>query len=244
MVLLDPSDTALAAIVHSINATTPVWELGPLSSSWIYVNGSILNGSYVNGYNYNGSTSSIGNTTIVQRKEINDVGTLPLRDFVYLIISVAMVLALLALPNGRYILKIIFGNDARFGSDRPNSSMSEYAFDRELRTIYPPDPPEPLHSYLETIDYLPNKDVSSTDIRECQSMIRKIYALKVDVFNARDVRRANQDIVTGWKAQSTAGLRDVKTLVDKWGQRQDWSLEEKAKVDEIRQRILAIPSDT
>jgi len=240
MVFADPSDVALEATITSINGTIPFWRLGPLSSKWIYVNGSIPKNTYVNGHYYDGSINSINDTIIIQRKEIRNIGTLPLSTFVYLIVSIVVIMALLAMPSCRYIFRLLLGNDKRFGTDRTNGSLSEYAFDRQLREFYPPPGADPLPSYPELVDYDASNDVTSTNIRDCQSMIRKVYALKVDAYNARDVRRAHQDMVAGWKMQATAGLRDVQGTVERWAQRTDWSTEEKRKVDEIRARILTI----
>jgi hypothetical protein len=242
MVLFDPEDTALAAVVRSINATTPAWRLGPLSSTWVFVTDSIPAYSYVNGYYYVDSHSAIGDTVIVQRKEIKGVGTLPLTSFVYLIISAFVILVLIALPNCRYIVRLLLGNDTRFATD--GTAISEFTFGRLVGAFYPRAPRrEPLPSYPEVVDYESSREVSSSDVRECQSMIRRVYALKVKAFNARDVSHANRGIVDGWKVQATAGLKDLQSLADKWSQRRDWSPEEREKVDLIRQRILAIQPD-
>src|ERR1700756_5786943 len=104
MVLFDPSNTALKQIIRSINATTLYWNIDPIPSKWIFVNGSLPNGTEINGYLYNGTAASVPNTTIIQRKEIQNVGTLPLNSFVYLMISVAVIAVLLSLPNCNYIL--------------------------------------------------------------------------------------------------------------------------------------------
>jgi hypothetical protein len=95
------------------------------------------------------------------------------------------------------------------------------------------------------VDSRASETVSATDIRACQSMLRKVYALRVDAYNARDVRRRHVGIVEGWKVQATAGLGEIKGIVKMWADRGDlkWSPEERARVNAIRERILAIQPD-
>lgn len=259
MVYLHPSDRPLIATVNSINATTSSWGLAPLSSEWLFLTGDLPNGTQVGNYfYYNGSVDSVGNWTVVQRKPVGHVGTLPLTSFVYLMISVVVVLALILLPNCKYIVRLLLGGDSRFGTDsisadggikgRNNSSgpLSAYAFDRHLKHFYPPPPPPPLPSYLEVVDPVlsePNKPIRASDIRDCQSMLRKIYGLKVDAFNMRDVRAVNKEVVVERKNQATAGLRDVQGVVEMWALRKDWNDEEKKVVDEIRRRVKGIQPD-
>ncbi|ETI21664.1 hypothetical protein G647_08011 [Cladophialophora carrionii CBS 160.54] len=243
MVLFDPADTALAAVVRSINATTPAWRLGPLNASWVVVTDSIPPGSDVNGHNYSDSHSDIGGTIVVQRKVTNSVGSLPLNSFVYLMISAFVIIVLIALPNCKYIARLLLGKDTRFDTDCPHSAtgISEFTFNRMICGFYPPEPRhEPLPSYLEALDYVPGREVRSSDVRECQSMIRRVYLLKVKVFNAGNVHPANLGIVDDWRLQAKAGLSDIRILADSWAQRHDWSPEEKMKVAQIRQRIMAI----
>ncbi|EXJ56122.1 hypothetical protein A1O7_09053 [Cladophialophora yegresii CBS 114405] len=241
MVLFDPADTALAAVVRSINATSPAWRLGPLNASWVFVTDSIPPNSYVNGYNFSDTSSDLSGTIIVQRKEINSVGTLALHSFVYLMVSAFVVIVLIALPNCKYIAKLLFGEDTRFDTDADRVGITEFTFDRMMRGFYPPEPRhEPLPSYLEALDYMPGREVRSSDVRECQSMMRRVYLLKVKVHNAGNVHPANRGIVDDWRVQARAGLSDIRILADKWAQRQDWSPEERLKVAQIRERIMAI----
>ena len=242
MTELQPS-LPLATIITSVNATTPYWRLGPLPGEWLFYNGSSQqysnNGSsYWYYYQANNSAEPL---VWIKINNITHIGSLQLNSFVYLIISFVVFVLLLLLPNCRYITRLLLGNDRRFGTS--TASNSDYAFDRELKNLYPTEGPEPLPSYPEVLHYHDSKAVRAQDIRECQSMIRKIYALKVDAYNARDVRRANMEIVAEWKMQASAGLRDVKSLVEKWDQRRDWDDYERVKVTAIRQRILAIQPD-
>lgn len=261
MVYLHPSDGILKATVSSINATTSTWGLGPLSSKWLFLTGDLPKDTQVGNYfYYDGSVDSVGDWIVVQRKPVGHVGTLPLTSFVYLMISVMVVLALILLPNCKYIIRLLLGGDSRFGTDsisadgrlkglNNNSTsgpLSAYAFDRHLKHFYPPPQPSPLPSYLEVVDPVlsePSRPIRPSDIRDTQGMLRKIYALKVDAFNARDVRRANQDVVLEWKNQATAGLRDVQGVVEMWARRRDWTDEEKTVVDEIRRRVVGIQPD-
>src|ERR1700761_118019 len=107
MVLLESPDTALTTIINSINATTPTWRLIPFPAQWIFINGTLPNNTIVNGHQFNGSASSLNNIVVVRWREVSSIGTLPLTSFVYLIISVAVVLALLILPNFQYIARIL-----------------------------------------------------------------------------------------------------------------------------------------
>jgi hypothetical protein len=227
------NETSLQGVIDSIDATAAFWRVSPLpDKDWYFINGSLP------------EDSDYGNATVFTWKPMTQLGSISVRSFVYLMISVVVILVLIFLPSCRHVAHLILGNDRRFGTDRTNSRISAHAFDRRLREIYPREPEgNAMPSYPEQLFHQPGRDVSAGDVRECQSMLRQIYGLKINAFNARDVRRGNQEIVTGWKTQATSGLKDLKEIVDRWGQNTNWSARERTKVEEIRRRILAIRPD-
>jgi hypothetical protein len=96
-------------------------------------------------------------------------------------------------------------------------------------------------SYAEKVLRRPGGAVTSQDLRECRELIRSKYALDAWVYNARDIRAHNRDIMDDKKRQSAGALVDIQRTVKGWVEaRAQWSPEEWEMVLRIYQRIQAV----
>lgn len=235
MVLYYADNDALKDMVNWVNESTSLWRLAPLSSSWIFVDAEVPEEEWREGL--------ADNATVFKWQSMSKVGGLPLNTFVYLMITIAVIIFLIWSGNVEKIILALNGRHFNYAPNIHQASTEEHAFRRWLVRHYPPlseDPPFPSH--VETVEKPRGAKVTSDDIRDCQSIIRKVYALKVDAYNARDAYAASQPLVTEMRRKANAGLTEIQSIVEEWvSDETQWKTEEWQKVCEIRRRIRAIP---
>jgi DNA repair exonuclease SbcCD ATPase subunit len=84
------------------------------------------------------------------------------------------------------------------------------------------------------------KMASPGSLRELRELIRTRYALDVEIWGLRMVRRPDRPIVEEMMEKSDAALLEIKKIVQAWdGTEGNWTLSEWEQVQEIRKRILA-----
>ena len=233
MVFFNDSTNVFKDIVDATNSSTYLWRVAPLSSSWVFVNGSLPTDA-------DGLTED---TTIVfEWHDVSKFGILQLNTFIFLMITVGVIIFLLFTDNVRDIVLGLNGKKFNFAPNMRDASTNERAFGKTLETYYPPPPPQaPLPSYTETVEKPHGAQVTSDEIRECQSIIRKVYSLKVDAYNARDAFAPSQPLVADMKRRANAGLAEIQSTVEEWASsRGQWTPQEWAKVGAIRERMRSI----
>lgn len=228
--------------IEAVNLTTGEWRVEPLPSNLTVFNSSVPDNTTINGHVYNGS--AINGTTIIVRFPSTNVGSISMISFIYMIISVGII-GLNAIPFIRWIkeLNSHISSRGRISNSQPRkpSPLSERKFERRLHRIYPTFSQPPQDSYAEKVLRKPGGTVTSQDLRECRELIRSKYALDVWVYNARDVRAHNRDIMDDKKRQSAGALVDIQKTVKGWVEaKAQWSPEEWEMVLMIYQRIQAL----
>jgi len=118
-------------------------------------------------------------------------------------------------------------------------ALTEAQFNQQLRRYYPPAPKKtPLSSYAEPVLGHPNGHCTSQGLREFRELIRKKYALDVEVWNSRFAHEANMPIVDDMKRRSRGATFDMLKSAKRWmDARGEWSIEEWDQVEEINRRI-------
>lgn len=223
--------------VEAVNLTTGEWRVEPLPSNLTVFNSSVPVNTTINGQVYNGS--AINGTTIIVRFPSTNIGSISMISFIYMIISVGII-GLNVIPFIQWTKELT--SRGRISNSQPlkPSPLSERRFERRLHQIYPTFQP-PQDSYAEKVLRRPGGTVTSQDLRECRELIRSKYALDVWVYNARDARAHNRDIMDDKKRQSAGALVDIQRTVKGWVEAKDqWLPEEWEMVLMIYQRIQAL----
>lgn len=221
-------------MVNWVNETTTQWRVAPLSSSWIFIDEKAATEIWVDG---------LSNDTIVfEWTDISKLGALPLNTFVYLIMTFFITIFILMTGQVQNIVRGLSGKIPKYAPNIHEASKSESTFKEWLKKAYPPKPREPpMPSYTETVEKPRGAQVTSEDIRDCQSIIRKVYSLKVDAYNTRDAYAPSQPLVAETKRKANAGLAEIQSTVEAWAtDNTQWSPEEWQKVCQIRNRIRMV----
>jgi hypothetical protein len=230
------SDTnALREMVNSVNKSTSLWRVAPLSSSLVFVDASVSDDTWLDGL--------ADDSVVFKWHSISKLGALPLNTFIYLMITIGVIIFLVVTGNVENIILALNGKKFNYAPNQHEASTNEHAFLRWLRRNYPmPSEEPPLPSYAETVEKPRGAQVTSEDIRDCQSIIRKIYSLKVDAYNAGNAYAANQPLVAEMKRKANAGLAEIQSTVEGWvADQNQWHPDEWEKVCDIRKRIRSIP---
>jgi len=229
------NSTALEDMVNWVNESTSLWRLAPLSSTWIFVDSGVPDEEWQH--------SVADDAVVFKWKSAAKVGGLPLNTFIYLMITIGVIIFLIWSENVQNIILALNGRHFNYAPNIHQASKEETAFRRWLARHYPSPSEEPqFPSHAETVEKTRGAEVTSDDIRDCQSIIRKVYALKVDAYNARDAYAASRPLVAEMRRKANAGLAEIQSVVEEWARDQNqWETEEWQKVCEIRKRIRAIP---
>jgi hypothetical protein len=80
---------------------------------------------------------------------------------------------------------------------------------------------------------------SPNSLRELRELIRTRYALDVEIWDLRMVRRPDRPIVEEMMEKSDSALLEIKKIIQAWdGTEGNWTVREWEQVQEIRRRIL------
>jgi len=228
------------SLLAVVNATTESWGVEPLPANVAYINGTLTNGTILGGCVYNGTTwngTCFNNTVIVQRVQSDNVGSVSLISFIYMIMSLLIIIAMI--PGLIDFIKAVTGHPHPYQPNVSTSTFTERDLKKHLLRHYPPDPEiPPLPSYLEVVHQKPGDKISAQKLRECRELIRAKYALDVEAYSLRDVHYLNQHIVDDKKRRSKGALEDIKRTIEEWTAVKDqWSPEEWKQVEMICKRI-------
>jgi hypothetical protein len=228
--------------IEAVNLTTGEWRVEPLPSNLTVFNSSIPDNTTINGQIYNGS--AINGTTVIVRFPSTNIGSISMIPFIYMIISVGII-GLNAIPFVLWIRDLTghISSRSRISNSQPLRPffLSKREFERRLHQIYPTFAQPPQDSYAEKEVRRPGGTVTSQDLRECRELIRSKYALDAWVYNARDIRAHNRDIMDDRKRRSAGALVDIQRTVKGWVEAEaQWSPEEWEMVQRIYRRIQAV----
>lgn len=127
------SDTgALREMVNSVNESTPIWRVAPLSSSWVFVDASVPNDTWLNGLT--------NDMVVFKWHNISKIGALPLNTFIYLMITVGVIIFLVMTENVERIILALNGKQFNYAPNIHEASTNEHAFLKWLRKHYPRSP--------------------------------------------------------------------------------------------------------
>lgn len=119
-----------------------------------------------------------------------------------------------------------------FKKDRPSSIYSTPAPSTEMNSsqnLQPGDQPA---------DIPHGEKVSSLDIRELNDLIRKRYALDIEIWADRDCMPCDRDLVKANMIRSDAVLEKIKTTVQLWNNCLLWeSMSDWEKLQKIKERL-------
>ncbi|KAN0073480.1 hypothetical protein V8E54_008700 [Elaphomyces granulatus] len=223
--------------IDAINSSTFDWGLQSLPTNLTIFNSSVPNNTYINGQLYNGS--DINGTTVVVRFPSTTVGTLGTTAFVYLIMSLT-ILMLIILPLVGWLRALLDLESSTYRNRLPpvfsqNPSVSERQFGRRLRRLY-----ERLlqRSYVEVVPPGPHDRITPQELRDCRELIRSRYKLDIMIYNASEVY--DQHAVDEQRRQAAGALADLHQMIQGWMDGSDWQPEEWAMVEEIHGRIQRI----
>jgi hypothetical protein len=214
----------------AVNATTEAWRFEPLKSNFTFANGT-LEGA-ING--------TINGTTIINTLSSTTVGSIQLASFIYIIMSVVIIVMLL--PCSVKWIQAASGGGHRFVPLVAMPEFPERIFKSQLRRYYPPLPDaKPIDSYAEAVDHTPTGVVTPEELRKCRKLLRGKYSLDCQIFNLRHVYEPNRHIVENMKRRSDGACSDLHRMVSGWKQARDqWSAEERKLLTEISERISSI----
>jgi hypothetical protein len=220
------------------NATTGEWRFEPLPSNLTFVNGTLKNGTLVNGMIYNGS--AINGTIIIERLSSTTVGSVQLASFIYIIMSILIVLMML--PNSVKWIRAASGHSHRFLPLVATPEFRESLFRSQISAYYPSAIViNPVDSYAEAVAHKPTSSVTPEELRKCRQLLRGKYSLDCQIVNLRHVFEPNRHIVEGMKKRSNGACYDLKRMVSGWMQAQgQWSAEEWELVKKISERVSSI----
>jgi len=226
------------SIINAINTTTGDFRFESLPSNLTFINGTLNNGTFVNGRIYNGS--AINGTTVIERLSLTAVGSVPLASFIYIIMSVVIILMLL--PSAIKWIQAASGENHRYMPFVATSTFPEKVFRSQLLRSYPPVPhTKPLDSYAEEVNRTPSGLVTAEKLRKFRELLRRKYSLDCEIVNLRYVYEANRHIVEGMKKRSDGAVYDLQRMVKDWVQaKEQWSEDERALVEKIDKRISSI----
>lgn len=224
--------------IDAINSSTFDWGLQSLPTNLTIFNSSVPNNTYINGQLYNGS--DINGTTVVVRFPSTTVGTISTTAFVYLIISLT-ILMLMIWPLVVWLRALLDLESSTYRNRLPpvfsqNHSVSERQFGRRLRRLYEQ---LPQRSYVEVVPPGPQDRITPQDLRDCRELIRSRYRLDIMIYNASEVH--DQSVVDEQRRQAAGALADLHQMIQGWVDGRDrWQPEEWAMVEEIHGRIQRI----
>jgi len=219
--------------IDAINSSTFDWGLQSLPTNLTIFNSSVPNNTYINGSDING-------TTVVVRFPSTTVGTIGTTAFVYLIISLT-ILMLMIYPLVVWLRALLDQESSTYRNRLPpvfsqNPSVSERQFGRRLRRLYER---LPQRSYVEVVPPGPHDRITPQDLRDCRELIRSRYKLDIMIYNASEVY--DQSAVDEQRRQAAGALADLHQMIQGWvGGRDRWQPEEWAMVEEIHGRIQRI----
>jgi hypothetical protein len=222
------------------NSSADEWGFEALPSNVTFVNAT-MNGTIVNGRLSNGSDSSImsNDTTIVHTLNSNNIGSVSLISFIYIIMSCVIILAML--PSGLLLIRTATKSQGSHGS-ATHSTYTERMFKRDLQECYPEAPPKTLKpSYPELLDEKTNGQNPHIDIEWCKTLLRGKYSLDLQALSLQHVRKEDRRVVESMEARSAGAVQELHVIAEKWMEARDqWTAEEWVLVQKICQRISAI----
>lgn len=248
-----PQDNGTMAIspyqVHAINATARDWRVEPLPSILTFVNGSLTT-TYTNGTPYSGNIPN--GTASIELVQSTTVGGVPMLRFIYLMISIIVILVLLVCSL-EWVLAFNEKQPHRWYSENlgyicawrytpvalVTAGITPGAFRHELLNRYPPEPDvAPLPSYIESALRKPGDPITPEEPRRCRQLIREKYAMDVEIYNLRDVLASDRPSREAKKSQSNGAIEDIRRTVGSWMRTpNDWSAEEWEYIQEINRII-------
>ncbi|KAH7330477.1 hypothetical protein BKA65DRAFT_509470 [Rhexocercosporidium sp. MPI-PUGE-AT-0058] len=186
--------------------------------------------------------SIYGNSTRfkeVTRMNSTNVGSVPLMSFIYLLMSIVIV-AVMFEQVSQWALGLHHSNATPYKSTLSSSNLTEKQFARQLKALYRHNEKGIwVSSETETVDKIGG--TGSRDIRRCAELIRAKFGLDIDVYNLRDVTRANIPVKLEKERQSEGAMADLKTMVRGWVEKKaNWSDEEWKIVEEIGERVARL----
>jgi len=224
--------------LDAINSSTFQWGLQPLPTNLTIFNSSVPNNTYINGQLYNGS--NINGTTVVVRFPSTTVGDIGTISFVYLIISLT-VLMLMVLPFVYLLRALVDPESSGFSNRLPpvfrqRSTVSQRQFGKRLRGLYK----RVVQRYfVETVPPGPNDRITAQDLRKCRELIRSRYQLEVRIYNSRGA--FDQDAVNELRRQAAGAVVDLHQMIQGWVDGRDrWQPNEWIMVEKLHRRIEAI----
>ncbi|KAH6719429.1 hypothetical protein BKA61DRAFT_731866 [Leptodontidium sp. MPI-SDFR-AT-0119] len=172
----------------------------------------------------------------VTRLSSKSVGSVPLLSFIYLVMSMAIV-AVMFRPVSKWALGHHHSKATPYEPPLAPTRLTEKQFARQLRAIYRQNGTGVwVSSETETVDK--TGGTGSRDVRRCAELIRAKFGLDVEVWNLRDVTRANVPVRLEKERQSEGAMMDLKGIVNGWvDKRGSWSEEEWKIVEEIGERV-------
>ena len=225
-----------------VNRTTSQYRVRPLPSNVFPVNAT-------NGKN----VTAVPGQAVVALNQTTAIGSLPIVAFIYLIMSLAIIL-LMTYPFARWTIDATVGRSLNgFGRSRQRARpLSEREVQQRLERYYPRHGGASLlASYAETIEpeYGSGGDVTAADLKACRELMRSKYKLDVEIWNLGDVNVEFRSVVDDLKRRSDATLDEIQRIVSRWrgpryaadvpGPR--WTQDEEKLVREIQERVQSIP---
>jgi hypothetical protein len=212
--------------IQYVNLTTWEWRVNPLPSN-------------INVYDAGNAQNTPGYYA-VERAQPSMIGSLSLVSFIYMIMTFLVIIIMASTVVG-WIQAAVGQRPYEYTFFLPTSTgaLTEREFNRRLRKHYPSAPRHtPLPSYAETAVKYPHIDCSSQGLREFRDLIRKKYAMDVQVWNSRFVSDHDQPRVDDIKRRSRGATSDMLEAVQRWvSSRSEWSADEYQQVQEIYYRI-------
>jgi hypothetical protein len=224
--------------IDAANATTEAWRFDPFPANLTFVNGTLKNGTLIHGIIYNGS--AINGTTIIERHVLTSIGSIQLASFIYLIMSMVIVLAML--PGSVKWIQAASGHYHRFEPTVSTPEYPERIFTGQLMRYYPPlsdtDPPP---SYAEVVNHTPSGSVTPEELRKGRQLLRAKYSLDCQIIGLKHVFESDRHIVEKATRQSQGAYSDLQRMAAGWvNARNQWTAEEFRLVTEISNRITNI----